>query len=93
MTKLEVNGDTIEVDNEIEMPLLWVLREKLGLTGTKFGCGKFRPAECHHDRLHRHGGPGRGRAGIGCHERSTARARPVPAKRRGGEYRVVPELV
>ena len=46
MTKLEVNGDTIEVDNKIEMPLLWVLREKLGLTGTKFGCGIAQCRAC-----------------------------------------------
>ena len=39
MTKLNVNGKTVEIDVEPEMPLLWVLRDVLGLTGTKFGCG------------------------------------------------------
>ncbi len=34
-----VNGESVEVDVEQEMPLLWVLRDELGLTGTKFGCG------------------------------------------------------
>ena len=34
-----VNGKEQSVDVEPEMPLLWVLREQLGLTGTKFGCG------------------------------------------------------
>jgi isoquinoline 1-oxidoreductase alpha subunit len=36
---LAVNGTEHTVDVEPEMPLLWVLREALGLTGTKFGCG------------------------------------------------------
>jgi len=39
MISLQVNGRTHEVDVEPEMPLLWVLRDLLGLTGTKFGCG------------------------------------------------------
>ena len=46
MTKLKVNGSTVEVRNEKEMPLLWVLREKLGLTGTKFGCGIAQCRAC-----------------------------------------------
>ena len=37
--KLTVNGKGYEIDVEGEMPLLWVLRDVLGLTGTKFGCG------------------------------------------------------
>jgi isoquinoline 1-oxidoreductase alpha subunit len=37
--QLTVNGTTREVDAPDEMPLLWVLRDVLGLTGTKFGCG------------------------------------------------------
>ena len=36
---LTVNGKAITVDVEPEMPLLWALRETVGLTGTKFGCG------------------------------------------------------
>ena len=39
MPTLRVNGKQIEVDVEPEMPLLWVLRDELGLTGTKYGCG------------------------------------------------------
>lgn len=39
MITLIVNGERREVDVEPETPLLWVLREELGLTGTKFGCG------------------------------------------------------
>ena len=36
---LNVNGATVEFDGDPEMPLLWVLRDSLGMTGTKFGCG------------------------------------------------------
>lgn len=39
MITLNVNGETRAVDVEPETPLLWVLRDTLGLTGTKFGCG------------------------------------------------------
>ena len=37
--KLNVNGRDYDVDVEPDTPLLWVLRDELGLTGTKFGCG------------------------------------------------------
>lgn len=37
--KLNINGTVREVDVEEDTPLLWVLREQLGLTGTKYGCG------------------------------------------------------
>ena len=37
--QLNVNGKTVEVDADPFMPLLWVLRELLGLTGTKYACG------------------------------------------------------
>ncbi|MES2633811.1 MAG: (2Fe-2S)-binding protein [Pseudomonadota bacterium] len=39
MAKLNVNGTVREVDAEGDTPLLWALREQLGLTGTKYGCG------------------------------------------------------
>jgi isoquinoline 1-oxidoreductase alpha subunit len=38
-TSLNVNGKQVTVDVEPDMPLLWVLRDELGLTGTKYGCG------------------------------------------------------
>lgn len=38
-TSLQVNGQTVTVDAEDDKPLLWALREDLGLTGTKYGCG------------------------------------------------------
>ena len=37
--KLKVNGKDHEVDVNAEMPLLWVLRDELGITGPKYGCG------------------------------------------------------
>ncbi len=39
MAKIKVNGLVREHDAEADTPLLWVLREQLGLTGTKYGCG------------------------------------------------------
>ena len=42
----EVNGRRLELDVNPEMPLLWVLRENLGLTGTKFGCGLGQCGAC-----------------------------------------------
>lgn len=39
MTKLRVNGRDVTVDAEPDTPLLWVIRDYLDLTGTKFGCG------------------------------------------------------
>lgn len=44
--QLTVNGKTREVDVENDMPLLWVLRDELGLTGTKFGCGIAQCGAC-----------------------------------------------
>ena len=46
MTKLKVNGQPQEVDVPGDTPLLWVLREELGLTGTKFGCGRALCGAC-----------------------------------------------
>ena len=39
MTTLNVNGKQVNANVEDDMPLLWVLRDELGLTGTKYGCG------------------------------------------------------
>ena len=46
MTKLNVNGRDVEVDVEPEMPLLWVLRDELGMEGTKYGCGIAQCGAC-----------------------------------------------
>ncbi|MGP1396703.1 MAG: (2Fe-2S)-binding protein [Inquilinaceae bacterium] len=39
MTDFTLNGEAVSVDADPDMPLLWILRERMGLTGTKFGCG------------------------------------------------------
>jgi isoquinoline 1-oxidoreductase subunit alpha len=46
MAKLNVNGALREFEAEPETPLLWVLREQLGLTGTKYGCGVAQCGAC-----------------------------------------------
>lgn len=44
--RLTINGDTHDVDSEPETPLLWVLRDDIGLTGTKFACGIAQCGAC-----------------------------------------------
>ena len=44
--KLRVNGTEHEVDVESDMPLLWVLRDELGITGPKYGCGIAQCGAC-----------------------------------------------
>ena len=46
MQKLTINGKTMEVDVEADTPLLWVLRDTLGMTGTKYGCGMALCGAC-----------------------------------------------
>ena len=46
MIKLTVNGSVIDVDADPDTPLLWVLRDLLGLTGTRFGCGAGMCGAC-----------------------------------------------
>ena len=46
MITLKVNGESHELDVSPEMPLLWALRDRLHLTGTKFGCGKAMCGAC-----------------------------------------------
>ena len=45
-TKLEVNGRAVTVEAEPDTPLLWVLRDELHMTGTKFGCGMAQCGAC-----------------------------------------------
>lgn len=44
--KITVNGKAHDVDADPEMPLLWVLRDLIGLTGTKYGCGEALCGAC-----------------------------------------------
>ena len=46
MAKLNINGKVVEVDVEEDTPLLWVIREHVGLTGTKYGCGVAQCGAC-----------------------------------------------
>ncbi len=46
MVQLVVNGKQIEAEADPAMPLLWFLRDELGLTGTKFGCGQALCGAC-----------------------------------------------
>ena len=46
MTRLNINGTTREVEAEADTPLLWVIREQIGLTGTKYGCGIAQCGAC-----------------------------------------------
>ena len=55
MTAFNVNGRAVTVAADPDTPLLWVLREELGLTGTKFGCGMALCGAC---TVHVDGAPG-----------------------------------
>jgi isoquinoline 1-oxidoreductase subunit alpha len=46
MPRLMVNGKTYDIDVDLNTPLLWVLREQVGLTGTKYGCGIAQCGAC-----------------------------------------------
>ena len=46
MAELNVNGVMINIDVEPDTPLLWVLRDKMGLTGSKYGCGIGQCGAC-----------------------------------------------
>jgi isoquinoline 1-oxidoreductase subunit alpha len=56
MVTLKINGKTQAVDAPPEMPLLWVLRDRLGMTGTKYGCGVALCGAC---TVHLDGAPRR----------------------------------
>jgi len=46
MTRLSINGRIFELDVDPATPLLWVIREQVGLTGTKYGCGIAQCGAC-----------------------------------------------
>ena len=69
MARRNVNGKLREFEAEADTPLLWVLREQLGLTGTKYGCGIAACGAC---PVHKGGVP----------TRSCARAQPFATVRR-----------
>ncbi|KQP46241.1 (2Fe-2S)-binding protein [Pseudorhodoferax sp. Leaf274] len=75
MVRLHVNGQEKQVDADPATPILWVLRDKLGLTGTKFGCGAGLCGAC---TVHLDGQPTRGcvtsLATVAGHELTTVEA-------------------
>jgi isoquinoline 1-oxidoreductase subunit alpha len=46
MARLSINGQTVDIDVEPDTPLLWAIRENVGLTGTKYGCGIAQCGAC-----------------------------------------------
>jgi isoquinoline 1-oxidoreductase subunit alpha len=46
MIKLQINGKTLDLDVEPDMPLLWALRDEAGMLGTKYGCGIAQCGAC-----------------------------------------------
>jgi isoquinoline 1-oxidoreductase alpha subunit len=46
MAQLKINGQTVDIDVEPDTPLLWAIRENIGLTGTKHGCGIAQCGAC-----------------------------------------------
>jgi isoquinoline 1-oxidoreductase alpha subunit len=44
--QLKINGEAIDLEIETDMPLLWAIRDEVGLTGTKFGCGVAQCGAC-----------------------------------------------
>jgi isoquinoline 1-oxidoreductase alpha subunit len=46
MAKLSINGQAVDIDVEPDTPLLWAIRENIGLTGTKYGCGIAQCGAC-----------------------------------------------
>ncbi|HET9816728.1 MAG TPA: (2Fe-2S)-binding protein [Xanthobacteraceae bacterium] len=46
MAKLSINGQTVDINVEPDTPLLWAIREDVGLTGTKYGCGIAQCGAC-----------------------------------------------
>jgi isoquinoline 1-oxidoreductase alpha subunit len=46
MARLNINGKVRDVEVEADTPLLWAIREQVGLTGTKYGCGVAQCGAC-----------------------------------------------
>ena len=46
VARLTINGKAVNVDVDPQTPLLWVIREQVGLTGTKYGCGVAQCGSC-----------------------------------------------
>ena len=88
--KINVNGTSHELDAPPEMPLLWALRDLLGLTGTKYGCGM---AQCGACTVHLDGSPVRACvtpvASVGARKVTTIEGVSHPVQRAWAEADVV----
>ena len=85
MARLNVNGEEMNVDVDPATPLLWVLREQIGLTGTKYGCGV---AQCGACTVHIDGEPVRScRKAIS--SVGTARVTTIEGLSAGGDHPVI----
>ena len=73
MARLNINGRIRDVQVEVDTPLLWVIREQVGLTGTKYGCGV---AQCGACSEHINGGLARSCATGSCDWPRCRRSRP-----------------
>ena len=97
MISLNVNGKPVQADADGDTPLLWVLRDHLDLTGTKFGCGMALCGACtvHVDgeptRSLRDAGVRRRRQGDHDHRRRSATPAPARRCRRRGSQQNVPQ--
>src|SRR5207244_4176151 len=100
MATLNINGRDVTVDVPADMPILWVLRDVVGLTGTKFGCGMALCGAC---TVHLEGQPIRscvtpvsaaaGRTGASAPPSSRRRADPPwPGREPDDEYRIATRL-
>ncbi len=90
MVTLRINGKSHEVDASPDMPLLWVLRDLVGMTGTKFGCGVALCGACTVHLDGRLNSPGRNgarlrattvTAGTRCYSLKRGYRREVPERR------------
>ena len=97
MVALTINGQSHNVDVDPTTPLLWVIREQVGLTGTKYGCGIAQCGACTvhidgaGDALLLDAGQRRGRQEDHHHRRPRARAASSPRCSRPGSTHDVPQ--
>ena len=83
MAKLNVNGKVLDYQADADTPLLWVIREQLGLTGTKYGCGI---AQCGACTVHIDGAPVRSCVMPASAVKATQRVVTIEGLTKGGDH-------